>query len=149
MGPRGGGVAVFFKHGPFAWNGVIGFYTPIIAFVVWIGVMTYCMHTGINRQFAAKSEPAPITAEPPRRAAVCCSSNSTIAVAKSQMSASSTTRRDTYRSTVSRSPLGARDMHTSIVPARRSGSVSSVSRWSTSPPRTPVRQVPQNPCWQE
>jgi hypothetical protein len=25
----GGGIAVFFKHGPFAWNGIIGFYAPL------------------------------------------------------------------------------------------------------------------------
>ena len=55
MGGTGGGIAVFFKEGPFAWNGVIGFYIPIIAFVVWIAVMSYCMHTGITRQFRATS----------------------------------------------------------------------------------------------
>jgi hypothetical protein len=47
----GGGLAVFFKHGPFAWNGLVGFYIPIGAFLVWIAVMTYYMHTGISRQF--------------------------------------------------------------------------------------------------
>jgi len=41
----GGGLAVFFKHGPFAWNGLIGFYIPIGAFTVWIAVMTYYMHS--------------------------------------------------------------------------------------------------------
>jgi hypothetical protein len=34
-----------------AWNGLVGFYIPIGAFTIWIGVMTYYMHTGINRQF--------------------------------------------------------------------------------------------------
>ncbi|WP_162462248.1 hypothetical protein [Mycolicibacterium sp. CBMA 234] len=48
----GGGLAVFFKTGPFAWNGLIGFYIPIGAFTIWIAVMTYYTHTGINRQFA-------------------------------------------------------------------------------------------------
>jgi hypothetical protein len=47
----GGGLAVFFKQGPFAWNGLVGFYLPVAAFVVWIGVMTYYLHTGISRQF--------------------------------------------------------------------------------------------------
>jgi hypothetical protein len=47
----GGGLAVFFKHGPFAWNGLVGFYIPIAAFTVWIAVMTYYMHVGISRQF--------------------------------------------------------------------------------------------------
>ncbi len=49
----GGGLAVFFKHGPFAWNGLVGFYIPIGAFTVWIAVMTYYMHVGISRQFDA------------------------------------------------------------------------------------------------
>jgi hypothetical protein len=56
MGGTGGGIAVFFKQGPFAWNGLVGFYIPIVAFVVWIGVMTYYTHTGITRQFTAKSD---------------------------------------------------------------------------------------------
>ncbi|HWJ09300.1 MAG TPA: hypothetical protein VNS46_07985 [Nocardioides sp.] len=39
----GGGLAVFFKTGPFAWNGVVGFYLPVGAFVVWLLVMTHLM----------------------------------------------------------------------------------------------------------
>jgi hypothetical protein len=31
----GGGLACFFKSGPFAWTGIIGFYLPIALFVVW------------------------------------------------------------------------------------------------------------------
>jgi hypothetical protein len=54
MSGAGGGIAVFFKTGPFAWNGLVGFYIPIGAFTVWIAVMTYYMHTGVNRQFAAE-----------------------------------------------------------------------------------------------
>jgi hypothetical protein len=48
----GGGIAVFFKRGPFAWNGLIGFYVPIAMFALWVSVMTYLMHTGISRQIA-------------------------------------------------------------------------------------------------
>jgi hypothetical protein len=51
MSGAGGAVAVFFKDGPFAWNGLVGFYIPIGAFTIWIAVMTYFMHTGITRQF--------------------------------------------------------------------------------------------------
>jgi hypothetical protein len=51
----GGGIAAFFKHGPFAWNGLVGFYIPIGAFTIWIGVMTYYMHTGISRLFDAEA----------------------------------------------------------------------------------------------
>src|SRR5439155_26069081 len=39
----GGSLAVFFKHGPFAWNGLIGFYVPISIFVVWIALNTSMM----------------------------------------------------------------------------------------------------------
>lgn len=66
----GGGIAAFFKHGPFAWNGLVGFYIPIAAFVIWIAVMTYYMHIGISRQFddeptapAAHDDVAALTAQ--------------------------------------------------------------------------------------
>jgi hypothetical protein len=29
---------------------------PIVAFVIWIAVMTYYLHTGISRQFDARGE---------------------------------------------------------------------------------------------
>jgi hypothetical protein len=51
----GGGLAVFFKHGPFAWNGLIGFWGPLTMFGVWLSVTTYLLHTGIQRQ-AAEAE---------------------------------------------------------------------------------------------
>ena len=50
LGGLGGVLAVFFKDGPFAWNGLIGFYIPLTAFAVWLCVMTYVMHIGIKRQ---------------------------------------------------------------------------------------------------
>jgi hypothetical protein len=63
----GGGIAVFFKQGPFAWNGLIGFYLPIAAFVIWIAVMTYYLHTGISRQFdnsdGDEASAEPVTSE--------------------------------------------------------------------------------------
>ena len=34
------GVVVFFKQGPFSWNGIVGFFTPLVAFAGWIAVMT-------------------------------------------------------------------------------------------------------------
>jgi len=42
----GGGIAVFFKHGPFAWNGVVGFYLPLTVFAVWLVVITGLLHKG-------------------------------------------------------------------------------------------------------
>jgi hypothetical protein len=54
----GGGLAVFFKHGPFAWNGLIGFWLPICMFGVWLIVTTYLLHTGIRRQAAEEAADA-------------------------------------------------------------------------------------------
>ena len=68
----GGGVAVFFKHGPFAWNGLIGFYVPFAVFVLWLAVMTYTMHRAYSRELAMTmgggaaaphGEPAPASRE--------------------------------------------------------------------------------------
>jgi hypothetical protein len=50
LGGMGGALAVFFKDGPFAWNGLFGIYIPFGAFLVWLVMMTYLMHTGIKRQ---------------------------------------------------------------------------------------------------
>jgi hypothetical protein len=58
----GGGLAVFFKNGPFAWNGLIGFYLPIVVFVIWIITMTYLMHTGFRRAGAEARHQARPTA---------------------------------------------------------------------------------------
>ena len=41
-----GSLAVFFKHGPFAWNGALAFYTPVPIFVVWIALFTLVLHRG-------------------------------------------------------------------------------------------------------
>ncbi|RHW28166.1 hypothetical protein D0Z08_04030 [Nocardioides immobilis] len=49
----GGGLAVFFKAGPFAWNGIVGFYLPVVAFVIWLGVMTHLMLRHAARRTSA------------------------------------------------------------------------------------------------
>jgi hypothetical protein len=46
----GGGIAVFFKHGAFAWNGLIGFYVPITVFVGWLVMTTVLLLKSIDRQ---------------------------------------------------------------------------------------------------
>jgi hypothetical protein len=48
----GGALAVFFKEGPFAWNGFIGFYLPVACFVIWIVTMTVLMHRWTVRDAA-------------------------------------------------------------------------------------------------
>jgi hypothetical protein len=56
----GGGLAVFFTTGPFAWNGFVGFYIPIVAFVLWLGVMTAVLRRGVRDDAEADAgvEPA-------------------------------------------------------------------------------------------
>ena len=49
LGGAGGGIAVFFKSGPFAWNGIVGIYIPLGAFAIWLPIMTYLMVTWVKR----------------------------------------------------------------------------------------------------
>lgn len=51
------GLVLFFKDGPFAWNGLFGIWIPLVTFAVWIGASVYCVHTALNRQIAEGSEP--------------------------------------------------------------------------------------------
>lgn len=52
------GTVLFFKDGPFAWNGIIGLYTPLVAFSIWFACMTWVVHRNLTRQIAEGSEPA-------------------------------------------------------------------------------------------
>jgi hypothetical protein len=52
----GGGLAVFFKDGPFAWNGLIGFWAPITIFAIWLCVTTYLLRAAVQREAAAEAE---------------------------------------------------------------------------------------------
>jgi len=47
---------LFFKHGPFAWNGVVGLYIPLAAFVIWMISMTITIHQNLSRQIAVDME---------------------------------------------------------------------------------------------
>jgi hypothetical protein len=46
----GGGLAVFFKSGPFAWNGVVGIYIPLVLFATWLIISTTVLHQAVKRQ---------------------------------------------------------------------------------------------------
>ncbi|MFC7500783.1 hypothetical protein [Nocardioides sp. GCM10030258] len=50
----GGVLAVFFKTGPFAWNGVVGFWIPVILFAVGMSVNTWLLLRHGRREFVAK-----------------------------------------------------------------------------------------------
>ncbi|WP_428312970.1 hypothetical protein [Hydrocarboniphaga sp.] len=49
----GGGFAAFFKSGPFAWNGVFGFWLPVLMFTLWLFVMAPLMARSIKRRALA------------------------------------------------------------------------------------------------
>jgi hypothetical protein len=44
-----GGLCVFFKHGPFAWNGLFSLYLPLAAFTVWMVAMTALVLAAVGR----------------------------------------------------------------------------------------------------
>ncbi len=52
------GMVLFFKHGPFAWNGVVGLYIPLVAFVIWMMSMTITIHQKLSRQIREDMQPA-------------------------------------------------------------------------------------------
>ena len=51
------GLVLYFKHGPFAWNGIIGLYLPLTAFVIWVGYLTFAVHRALTAQIREGSEP--------------------------------------------------------------------------------------------
>ena len=51
------GLVLFFKHGPFAWNGLIGFYLPLTVFVIWISSITIVVHKALTQQISQCTEP--------------------------------------------------------------------------------------------
>lgn len=54
----GGGIAVYFKSGPFAWNGAVGFWIPIVMFAVWLCLSVPVLLRAVDRQFAGTAENA-------------------------------------------------------------------------------------------
>lgn len=45
-----GGVIVFFKTGPLAWNGIFTFWIPLSIYGAWLGVMLWALLRAIDRQ---------------------------------------------------------------------------------------------------
>jgi hypothetical protein len=48
------GIIVFFKHGPFAWNGLVSFFLPLAAFATWIAVMVVLLFRAIEQEDAER-----------------------------------------------------------------------------------------------
>ena len=51
------GLVLFFKTGPWAWNGLVGFWIPLCALVSWMLAMTWTVHQALTKQIAEGSEP--------------------------------------------------------------------------------------------
>jgi hypothetical protein len=47
------GTVLFFKTGPFAWNGVAGLYIPLVGFVIWISAISTVIHRRLTERIAA------------------------------------------------------------------------------------------------
>jgi hypothetical protein len=44
------GVVPLFKDGPFAWNGIFGFWVPLSIFCVWVSTTTWLLIAAIKRE---------------------------------------------------------------------------------------------------
>ena len=51
------GLVLFFKDGPFAWNGLFGIYVPILFFAIWFASMAWTTHRNLTAQIAEGSVP--------------------------------------------------------------------------------------------
>lgn len=51
------GTVLFFHDGPFAWNGAIGLYVPLVSFSLWIAATTWCVRRALTQQVAEGTEP--------------------------------------------------------------------------------------------
>lgn len=49
------GLVLFFKHGPFAWNGIVGLYIPLTAFVIWIFAFTIMIHRNLTGEITMQA----------------------------------------------------------------------------------------------
>jgi hypothetical protein len=50
-----GAVVYLFRTGPFAWNGLLAFWTPLISFFVWVLIVTVLLTRAINAQMSEES----------------------------------------------------------------------------------------------
>lgn len=56
------GLVLYFKDGPFAWNGIVGLYIPLTAFTIWVFALTVAVHRALTVQIAEGTEPGTIAA---------------------------------------------------------------------------------------
>jgi hypothetical protein len=51
------GMVLFFKDGPFAWNGLVGIYIPLAGFAIWAFALSFEVHRALTRQIADVTQP--------------------------------------------------------------------------------------------
>jgi hypothetical protein len=44
------GLMTYFKTGPFAWNGLLAFWLPLVVFAIWFNIMIYMLYKAIKEQ---------------------------------------------------------------------------------------------------
>jgi hypothetical protein len=59
MGLMVGILIPFFKHGPFAWNGVLGFWVVATDFFIWVFVMYFTTLKAVNADVATAEAVVP------------------------------------------------------------------------------------------
>jgi hypothetical protein len=50
------GIIVFFKHGPFAWNGLFSFWLPLTVYSIWVVTMTFLLRRALAAQIATATD---------------------------------------------------------------------------------------------
>ena len=53
-----GGMIMFFRSGPLAWNGILGFWIPVAAFFVWMISIMWVLFQAIDREYASPQSAA-------------------------------------------------------------------------------------------
>jgi hypothetical protein len=51
-----GALAFLFRSGPFSWNGLLAFWSPVVTFFIWIVVMAVLLFKAISQQESAKAD---------------------------------------------------------------------------------------------
>jgi hypothetical protein len=59
-----GAVAFFPRHGPFAWNGLLAFWFPLVLFGTWLAMMCFLLLRALNQQRGEELERSPAAAAP-------------------------------------------------------------------------------------
>jgi hypothetical protein len=57
---EGGAVAFVTRSGPFAWNGMLAFWLPVVTFFAWIVVASVLLFRAIDQQAHAAMQPAAV-----------------------------------------------------------------------------------------